>query len=162
MKIKRFYRRIIFSLFLILPFLFSTAYADSNTDKKDMQWLFVISSKEGAIKQNNQGQYELILKHAHIERVLAFTDRPNHLIKLMSPDAFKSLWDKGPHSFQDDPPNAAVVFGQRKITMKLMGIQVKNDQTSFMVASDDDSLHAVNMGETAVFIDMREIVHLGN
>lgn len=155
MTSSRFYQSLILSLFLILPFQLSKSYADDVKDKKkSIEWLFVISSKEGEIKKNDQGQYELILNHAHIERVLAFSDRPNRIVKFISPQDFKKLWGEGgKNSFEKHPPNAIAVFGQKKIAMKLMSASVDKDKTSFVVSADDDKLRDVAMGGVSVFVD---------
>lgn len=148
------YKPLILSLFLILPFQLSTAYADADKDKKQaVEWLFVITSKEGEIKKNDQGQYVLTLDHAKIERVLAFSDRPNRIVKFISPENFKKLWREGKNSFKDDPPNAVAVFGQEKITMKLLGLSVDKDKTTFFVTSDDDKIRNLIMGDVSLFID---------
>lgn len=141
MRLISLYKSLILSLFLILPFQLSTAYAETDKDKKkSVEWLFVITSNEGEIKQNDQGQYELILKHAHIERVLAFSDRPNRIVKMISPNDLKKLWGEGKHSFEKDPPNAVAVFGQEKIAMQLRSVSVDKDKTAFVVRSDDDKI----------------------
>lgn len=154
MKKIAFYRLIILSVFFILPCQFSTVYADdAKENKKPVEWLFVITAKEGEIKKNSQGQYELMLKHTHIERVLAFSDRPNRIVKMISPQDFKKLWGEGKNSFKEDPPNAIAVFGQEKIALKLMSVTVDKDKTSFVVKADDDKIRDVVMGDVSVFVD---------
>lgn len=158
MKLMTSYKLLILSIFFILPFQFSIASGETDKEKKDpVEWLFVISSKEGEIKKSAEGQYELILKHAHIERVLAFTDRPNRMVKFISPQAFKKLWGEGKNSFEKDPPNAIAVFGQEKIAIKLISTTLDNEKTSFIVTSDDDRLQEVKMGDVSVFIDSKGI-----
>lgn len=154
MSIQSFYKHFILTLFLILPFSFSTTYANvDNNKKKPVEWLFVITSVDAEIKKNDQGQYQLILKHAHIERVLAFSDRPNRIVKMISPEDFKKLWGEGQNSFEKDPPNAIAVFGQEKIAMTLMSVSVDAHKTAFVVTSDDDGMRAVKMADVSVFID---------
>lgn len=155
MTSQSFSRLLILSLFLLLPFQLSSAFAESDKDKKKpVEWLFVITSKEGDINKNDQGQYELTLKHAHIERVLAFSDRPNRIVKFISPKDFKKLWGEGgKSSFKKDPPNAVAVFGQEKIAMSLMSVSVDKDKTAFVVTSDDDKLRDVSVGNVSLFVD---------
>lgn len=150
------FHSLMLSLFCALIFQFSTSYGDGNHDKKKpIEWLFVITSKAGEIKKNSQGQYELTLQHAHIERVLAFSDRPNRIVKMISPKDFKKLWGGGKNSFEKDPPNAIAVFGQEKIAMQLMSVSVDKNKTSFIVASDDDKIRNVKMTKISLFIDGR-------
>lgn len=154
MKASQFYKSLILSFFLISPLQFSTAYADTDKEKKKpVEWLFVITSKEGEITKNDQGQYELTLRHAHIERVLAFSDRPNRIVKFFSPDTFKKFYENGRNSFEKDPPNAIAIFGQEKIAMKLISVSVDKDKTTFMITSDDDSLRDVKIADVSLFID---------
>lgn len=155
MTVTYLYKHLILSLFLILSFQLSLAYADSDTQKKEnVEWLFVVTAKEGEIKQNEQGQYVLTLEHAKIERVLAFSDRPYRIVKMISLKDFKRLWGEGKNSFEKDPPNAIAVFGQEKIAMKLMSVSVDKDRTSFVVTSDDDKMRPVFMGDTSIFVDL--------
>lgn len=142
------------SLFLILPFQVSTAYTDSNT-LKPVEWLFVVTSKEGEIKQNQQGQYELTLNHAHIERILMFSDRPNRIVNMISPQDFKNMWGEGKNAFEKDPPNAIAVFDQEKIAMTLMSTTVDKDKTTFLIESDDDALRSHHLSNVSLFIDMK-------
>lgn len=134
--------------------IISTSYADNDAKKtEDLDWLFVITARDGKINQNQSGQYMLTLEHAKVERVLAFTDRPNRLVEIVSPEAFQQAWKKGVNSFQKDPPNAVVVFGQEKLAMKLISITVDDDKFIFVVTSDDDKMKIVKMGSPSLFVD---------
>lgn len=146
--------------FLIASLFFSVSvlYINSSYAEKPkhhpVEWLFVITAKAGEIKQNQAGQYVLSLHHAHIERVLAFSDRPNRMVKFISPKAFKTLWGKGKNSFKKDPPNAIVVFGQQKIAVKLMNVSVNDNKTSFVVESINNAkLYDIKMRKVSIFID---------
>lgn len=142
--------RLIFALFLMSSIGYVNAGEDTGTP---LEWLFVITSKYGEITQNDKGQYVLTLNHAHVEQVMAFSDRPNRKVKLISPKEFKGLWGDGMNSFDHKPPNAIAVFGQEKIAMRLDSISVQKDKTSFIVNSDDDTLHTVKMDGVALFVD---------
>jgi hypothetical protein len=164
MTLKHLYKPFILSLILILPLTVSTTYADTISDKKSQpqkkadQWLFVITAKEGEIKKNDAGKYTLTLHHSKIERVLAFTDRPNRLVKIIAPQHFKKLWGgNANNSFKKDPPNAVVVFGQKKITLTLQSVSVDKDKTSFVVTSDDDTLRNLEMKNVSAFVDADEL-----
>lgn len=159
MKFQTFHRLLIVSFCLLFPILSSSAYADTRDNKNAVEWLFVITSKEGEIKKNVKGQYELRLKHAHIERVLAFSNRPNRIVKMISPQDFKKLWGDGKNSFEKDPPNAIAVFGQEKIAMKLMSVSLDKDKTVFVLKSDDDILRDVSMRDVSIFVDNIFVSH---
>lgn len=160
MNTKPLYKLFILSLFFVLPLSLSQAYADSHnsnttkTQKTPVEWLYVITAKDGEIKKNEQGQYMLILEHGKIEKVLAFSDRPNRIVKIIPAEKFKNIWGEGKNSFKKDPPNAVAVFGQEKISMILMSVSVDKDKTVFMVSSDDDNMRAVMMGDVSVFVDV--------
>lgn len=142
------------SLFLLLPL--QGVWAKHAAEKtKPVEWLYVITSKKADITKNDKAQYELTLDHAHIERVLAFSDRPNRIVRFISPKYFEKRWGAGKNSFEKDPPNAIAVFGQEKIAMKLMSVSVDNDKTSFVISSDDDSLRPMPKVEMSLFIDSR-------
>jgi hypothetical protein len=159
-----------FSIFLIFSFSFSCAYADTGNNqtnatspKKPVSWLFVITAKDGEIKKNAQSQYMLTLEHVKIERVLAFSDRPNRIVKIISPEQFKSFWSKGTNSFQKDPPNAIAVFDQKTLSMKLISVRVDKNKTSFVVTSDDAvDMPDLIMGDVSVFIDNIKTIGIDN
>lgn len=153
MKKRPFYLSFMLSVILCLPMSLAVVYADAEKTKP-VEWLFVVTSKEADIKQNDQGQYVLSLDHAKIEKVLAFSDRPNRIVKFISPEDFKKLWGQGKNSFEKDPPNAIAVFGQEKIAMKLMRVTVDKDKTAFVVSSDDDKMRIASMGDVSLFIDL--------
>lgn len=157
MKTVQIYKSLILTLFLIFPFWLSIAYADTKDKKKPVEWLFVITSKEGEITKNNKDQYILTLDHAKIERVLMFSDRPNRIVKYISPKDFKRLWGEGKNSFQKDPPNAIAVFGQDKVAMKLVSITIDKDKTFFGVSSDDDKIRAQKTADVSLLIDSLQV-----
>lgn len=131
-----------------------TTYAESEkAEKKKVAWLFVITSKNGEIQANQQGLYRLTLKHTHIEQVMMFSDRPDRIVKVISPEKFLALWDNGEHSFEKDPPNAVAVFGENQIAMELIGMKIQKDRTIFLVKNDDDKIPEMVLGEVALFVD---------
>lgn len=141
-------------LCLLLFMSVGTVSAKPMFDKSQpIEWLFVITSKQGEITINSSGDYVLTLNHVHIERVLAFTDRPNRMVKMIPLNDFKALWSEGKNSFEEEPPNAVAVFGQKKIPMKLMHIVVQKDKTSFIVSNDDDKLRPMRTQKVTLFID---------
>lgn len=149
------YKALLLTLLFIVPFQLSIAYADSVKDeKKSKEWLYVVTSKEAEITKNKKGQYVLSLEHAKIERVLAFTDRPNRDVSFISLIGFKRSWkSKNPNSFKTDPPNAVAVFGQAKIAMTLKSASVNKNSISFIINSDDDNLKSVKTGPLSLFVD---------
>lgn len=149
------YKAFFLPLIYIVCSTLSVTYADTTAkNKQDVEWLFVITSKQGQIKKNTKGNYELLIKHAHIERILAFSDRPNRIVQFIEPTQLKKIWHEGgKESFKADPPNAVAVFGQEKITMILTSVSVKKNQILFSIKGDQDKLHDVKMHSLSLFID---------
>lgn len=153
MRYLNIFNNVLSTILFVFTLQCSIAYAYSDKNKA-VEWLFVITSKEADIKKNAVGEYLLSLNHAKIERVLAFSDRPNRFVKFISPEKFKTLWIKsGKRSFSEDPPNAVAVFGQEKIAIQLTSIIVDKYKTVFTVKSDDDKLSVTSLADLSLFID---------
>lgn len=144
------YKPLILSLTLILTLGFSEAYADSDGDKKkNIEWFFVMTAKKGEIKKNELGQYKLTLAHVKYERVMAFSNKPNRIVKYVSPEY---LWG-GRRSFEKAPLNAVAVFGQEKIALKVMSVSFDKDKVVFITTSDDNNTREVIMDDVFVCVD---------
>ena len=77
--------------------------------KKTPSWLFVLQAKKGTIsKTDKKGVYTLTIQRSDMEPVIAFTDRPDRIVKKIMPEQLKKIWTKGPNSFEKDPPNAVL------------------------------------------------------
>lgn len=149
------FRGLILCLYFISSLTLTSVYASHSELKENpVQWLFVISAKNGEIRQNDNKEYILSLEHTQIERVLMFSDRPNRIVKFISPKNFQKMWGEGgQNSFKNDPPNAIAVFGQEKIAMKLIRVSVDKDRINFVITSDDSTLHDHKKGAVSIFID---------
>ena len=74
---------------------------------KTVEWLFAVTAKQGTLS-NADGIYILDIKHDDVERIVAFTDRPNRIIRLITATGLADDWiTPGSNSFKEDPPNAS-------------------------------------------------------
>ena len=74
---------------------------------KPLEWLFAVTAIQGTLS-NEAGNYLLDIKHDDVERIVAFTDRPNRIIRLMTATGLADEWiTPGSNSFKEDPPNAS-------------------------------------------------------
>ena len=79
---------------LICLALVLTGCAKKNHDEPT-SWLYVVSSSHGEIKSSGDGYYELIIEHDHIDKVVAFSNRPERVVRHISNKDFKKLWREG-------------------------------------------------------------------
>jgi len=100
-----------------------------STNPGKPSYLFVIMSDYGMIQQTSNGEYQLILDHSDVEKVLAFTNRPYRLVQHETGEALKTMWSGGSNSFADDPPNATVIINQHLQTVILTSMSVQGDKT---------------------------------
>ena len=129
-----------------LPFLF-VASIHAEEDAKPA-WLFVLTGEVESASAT-----EIVIK-AH-PTVVAFTDRPNRLVKAMSVESFvDDLWKSGADSFEKDPPNAALVFGDEQLGIdELKSVKRSGGTVSF--STEDLSGGLPEAGDqVAVVIDI--------
>ena len=74
---------------------------------KTVEWLFAVTARQ-AMLSNADGVYILDVKHDDVERIVAFTDRPNRIVKEIDASELADEWiTPGSNSFKEDPPNAS-------------------------------------------------------
>lgn len=77
--------------------------------KNKPEFLLILSAKEGKITKLSNNQYKLVIKKSNFhDPVIAFSDRPNRIVKHLSMPKLIDLWDRGENSFKNDPPNASL------------------------------------------------------
>jgi hypothetical protein len=133
--------------------LFMAGLVVACDSKKGADWLFVLTAKHGEIAKNTQGQYVLTLKDQHMQRVLAFTDRPQRLVKEITVTQLKDMWSQGADSFKQDPPNAVIVINGQSQPVVLTSIKVTSNQVQFTLKQDGAYRIQASSGPSAVFID---------
>lgn len=90
--------------FLLLTHLSSCAPAPT-------QYLFVMQAKEATIAATADG-FQITLKDVD-PQTIQFADRPARKASVISTAAFMNDWLYKSSTFQRDPPNAAIVFGDQ-------------------------------------------------
>jgi len=124
-----------------------------STNPGKPSYLFVIMSDYGMIQQTSNGEYQLILDHSDVEKVLAFTNRPYRLVQYETGEALKTMWSGGSNSFADDPPNATVIINQHLQTVILTSMSVQGDETIFTIQSDGPNSLLPMSGVCQIFVD---------
>ena len=117
--------------------------ATTDVAKKAPSFLFVIDAKQGEIKKDTNGQFHLMFKHADMNHVIMFSDRPNRIVKTITGKDLQKLWPVGKNSFEKDPPNAVLSgTGIKTQIVILNGIHVTKDAVSFpiSVSAEEDKL----------------------
>lgn len=83
--------------------------ATANEKKSPLSWMFFLQAKQAVMTKSRDGSYSLVVKKADMMRGIAFTDRPNRIVKQISPHQMGKLFAVGgADSFKADPPNATI------------------------------------------------------
>ncbi|MEC8882864.1 MAG: hypothetical protein VX737_06290, partial [Pseudomonadota bacterium] len=93
------------SIPLVILSIFSlatVAHADSHDTQKNAQWLYMVTSDQAAVKNNN-GDMQIIVP-VDSSNTAGFGDRPVRIVQKMTIEDLASLWDEGENSFSKDPP----------------------------------------------------------
>lgn len=89
-------------------------------------------------------------------RTLFFTDRPERKTGQVPSASFLDLWDRGPDSFESDPPNASLAFldggRQREAVVVLTDPVLDGTTLSYRVTLLEGALPA-DFGDASLFID---------
>jgi len=139
----------------------STKAAPTTVAKKAPSWLFVLQAKKGTItKTDKKGVYTLTIKHSDMGPAIAFTDRPDRIVKKITPEQLKKIWNKGPNSFEKDPPNSVLsAAGVTPRIVILNGDHVSTDTVSFSLSTSHkaggelESLVGRNLDDVVVTVD---------
>ena len=76
---------------------------------------------------DDQHRYTLSMKltDENVGKIIAFTDRPYHIVKMITAKQLLDLWGEGKNSFKADPPNAVLSasgFDARIVILKSLTI----------------------------------------
>lgn len=112
--------------------------------------LFVASGRSGSIDGD-----QLTLEG--VPSVLYFSDRPARIAGHMSVRAFVELWNEGPDSFAQDPPNAVLSVldtdSDENVVVELTGIRLEGDGLSFDFGVVRGRAPRASFGPASLFID---------
>jgi hypothetical protein len=97
------------SIFGISSFLPVPVDAQVQSDSKTINFLFVQDGESSSISKINSTSYSLQINGVDDE-VIVFSDRPDRILQVNSIEDFTGNWTIGEDSFQQDPPNAALLL----------------------------------------------------
>ena len=129
--------------------------------KKPPSFLFVVQAKEAVLKpvKDDLHRYTLSMKltDENVGKIIAFTDRPYRIVKMMTTKQLLDLWGEGKNSFKADPPNAVLSangFDARIVILESMIIN-KELLTYTLVQTDPStpSLKGGQLKDAVVTID---------
>ena len=120
--------------------------------KKPPSFLFVVQAKEAVLKpvDDNPHRYTLTiqLNDDNMSKIIAFTDRPYRIVKMMTTKQLLDLWGEGKNSFKADPPNAVLSasgFDARIVILESMIIN--NEQLTYTLVLTDPSTPSLKGGQ---------------
>ena len=121
--------------------------------KKPPSFLFVVQAKEAVLKpvDDDLHRYTLSMKltDENVGKIIAFTDRPYRIVKMMTTKQLLDLWGEGKNSFKADPPNAVLSangFDARIVILESMIIN-KEQLTYTLVQTDPSTSPALKGGQ---------------
>ena len=96
-------------------------------------YLYALSGKNGLIRKTTNGQYLLEMTLPIKNQVTMFSDRPYRIVKPISGNELKKIWDKGgPNSFAANPPNAVLeIASMQAKVVTLTGFQFRGNQALY-------------------------------
>ena len=86
----------------------ATTAAAAKDHKKAPSFLFVVSADKAKIIHLKDGTYSLVIQKSDMNQVIAFSDRPNRIVKYITGSELQKIWGEGKNSFKKDPPNAVI------------------------------------------------------
>ena len=139
-------------------------HSTTTVTKKAPSFLFVIDAKQGDITKDKNGQFHLELKHADMNHVIQFSDRPNRIVKYITGAKLQSLWPEGRDSFKKDPPNAVLSgTGIKTQIVILNGIHATKDTISLPISVSTDEARVIsplepqkNLSNITITIDLEQ------
>ena len=120
--------------------------------KKPPSFLFVVQAKEAVLKpvDDDLHRYTLSMKltDENVGKIIAFTDRPYRIVKMISTKQLLDSWGEGKNSFKADPPNAVLSangFDARIVILESMIIN--NEQLTYTLVQTDPSSAPLKGGQ---------------
>lgn len=122
---------------------------------KSTDFLFVITSPTSELKQLDKYNYQLIIPTKEIKSILAFSDRPERIVKHLSPSEYVKIVDSGQNSFIKNPPNVAVNIADHGSVVfeVLQAIRTDNQITYHLRLLDNQQSPNSMSGSVSLFID---------
>ena len=134
-------------LFMLAAMPAMAEHVISNEDNPS--YIFVMSAQTGSFEGET-------LTLNGILNVVYFTDRPNRIAGHMSLQDLMGNWDKGPDSFEVDPPNATLSIvtdrGNNNVILEIIDPQMTGDSLVFRTRILDGQLPGT-FNQATLFID---------
>lgn len=145
--------------------LIFAAFACSKPESEP-SYLFVIHAQGSQMNPDSTTKGTLTLNNAS-KNVFFFSERPNRQAGKMTVQSFLSNWSKGPNSFKEDHPNAALVgnmssqdhpFTEIPVLVYAPEYNAESDQLILKIKTFDTShkLEQQNLDEVILFMDADE------
>ena len=137
----------------------TVAHADSHDTQKNTQWLYMVTSDQAAVKNNN-GDMQIVVP-VDSSNTAGFGDRPARIVQKMTIEDLASLWDEGENSFSKDPPNTGMYMAKKHGIVVLKSLVIENSNAIFTFTMDDNSQDTFVSGDTgmlALVIDLRPCI----
>ena len=126
----------------------NVAHADSHDTQKSIQWLYMVTSEQASIKNNN-GVMQIVMP-VDSSNTVGFGDRPARIVQKMTIEDLATSWDKGEDSFTKDPPNAGMYMAKKHGIVVLQSLEIKNSNAVFTFTMDDNTQDTFISGDTGM------------
>jgi len=127
----------------------------SSQQQGSANFSFVIEAAHGKLTQVSGKQFQLVIPTGDVKSVLAFSSRPDRIAKQMSPDDFAKMVHSGSDSFDTNPPNMALTFGNGdSIAFEVKGVVNQDGNLAYsLVLLGDQTEPQAQSGNVSLFID---------
>ena len=125
------------TLFSAVLLFYATVVSGATSDEvlqkgKTPTYLFALENNNGTLETLDSSKVKLTLPISSMSHILMFSDRPFRIAKYITDTELEKFWsDKGSNSFEDDPPNAAILINDEIYDIQLTSIEVSDSKVIF-------------------------------
>lgn len=127
--------------------------APTDSLETDDNYMVVVIAKKGEIKEDESGSYSLKLNSIDTNQIMAITDRPLRVTKLIPMEELKKIIFKWSSNLKLDPRSAVVTIDNKSQTVQLESIQYKDNQIVFTIKGDGEPIRKMKGGNVNVIIE---------
>ena len=125
------------TLFSAVLLFYATVVSGATSDEvlqkgKTPTYLFALENNNGTLETLDSSKVKLTLPISSMSHILMFSDRPFRIAKYITDTELEKFWsEKGSNSFEDDPPNAAILINDEIFDIQLTSIEISDSKVIF-------------------------------
>lgn len=128
---------------------------------KKLSLLFTIESSRASLTHISGNTFLLSIPTHSIQSVLVFSDRPNRFSTYISPDNYADIVHKGRNTFDTNPPNIVIAFGDSNPALAFTIKSFKKHEYTInykltLLTKVEDTKTIGYSGKVSLFIDNQD------